>query len=144
MGLLDSLLEGSLDEVETAAEFVDIPNGEYVLHIQKAEAKEMPVKEDKPAGVRVSVTYAVVQTVALADSTKSAVDDGSLSSESFNLNEQGLPYFKRYLVNIFGDTSGISLGDSIQALNGLDITAVVRNNEYNGREYLATTRQAQA
>jgi len=144
MGLMDSMLDSSLDEVETAAEFVDLPNGEYRLHIKKAEAKEMPAKDDKPAAVAVSITYEVTETIALADSNVEPVDNGSMSSERFNLTEQGLPYFKRYLVNIFGDTSGVSLGESIQALNGVDITAVVRNNEYNGRSYMATTRQAQA
>ena len=144
MGLMDSLLDSSLDDVETAPEFVDLPNGEYVLHIKKSEAKEMPAKEDKPAAVAVTVTYEVRQTVALADTSKEPVDEGSMSSERFNLTETGKPYFKRYLQNIFGDTTGVSLGESIQALNGLDITCVVRNNEYKGKSYLATTRQASA
>jgi len=144
MGIMDSLLDESLDNVEAAAEFVDLPNGEYVLHIKKAEAKELEAKEDKPAGVRVNIVYEVVDTVALADTTKTPVDNGSMASEGFNLTEQGLPYFKRYLLNIFGNTEGVSLRESIEALNGMNITAVVRNNEYNGKQYLATTRQAQA
>jgi len=144
MGIMDSMLDESLDNVEVAAEFVDLPNGEYVLNIKKAEAKELPAKEDKPAGVRVNIIYSVVSTVALADTTKTPADDGSMSSEGFNLTAQGLPYFKRYLMNIFGSTEGVSLRESIEALNGMNITAVVKNNEYKGKSYLATTRQAQA
>jgi len=144
MGILDSMLDESLDGVEAAADFVDLPNGEYVLNIKKAEAKELPEKDDKPAGVRVNVLYEVVETVQLADGSKEPVDVGSMASEGFNLTQQGMPYFKRYLINIFGDTTGVSLGESIQALKGMNITAVVRNNEYNGKSYLATTKQAAA
>jgi len=144
MGLMDSLLDSSLDDVETAAEFVDIPNGVYVLRIKKAEAKDMEAKGDKPAGVRVNIIYEVVETVELADGTKEPVDVGSMASEGFNLNEQGLPFFKRYLANIFGDTTGISLGELITALNEITITAIVKNREVNGRDYMGTSRQAPA
>jgi len=144
MGLVNSLLETSLDEIEIAAEFVDLPNGEYILHVQKAEAKELPATDDKPAGVRVNIIYAVVATVALADSTKVAVDEGALASEGFNLTTQGLPFFKRYLTNIFGDTAGVSMAELIQGLNGMDITAIVKTRESKGRNYTGTSRQAQA
>jgi len=144
MTIMDSLLDQSLNDVETAAEFVDLPNGEYTLHIDKAEPKEMPAKDDKPAGVRVAIIYSVVETLALADTTKEPVDEGSLASESFTLSEQGQTFFKRYLVNIFGETEGTSLGEAIQALNGMDINAVVRTRESGGRNYMSTSRQSQA
>jgi len=139
MGLLDQMMDESLDTVEAAAEFVDFPNGEYRLHITKATAKEYPAKEGRAAGVRVSVIYACIATIQLADTTKTPVDEGSLTSESFNLTAQGLPYFKRYLLNLFGETDGISLGESIGALEGLDITAIVKLS--NG--FTSTSRQAQ-
>ena len=150
MSVLDNLLEETLDKVETAPEFVDLPNGEYILHIVKAEPKEYEAKGDRPAGVRVLVTYSVVETVELADSTKSAVDAGSLQSESFNLTAQGLPYFKRYLTNVFGEVEGTSLGDSIRALENMDISCTVKTkttvNKVTGdiASFMNTSRQAQA
>jgi len=144
MSLLNSMLDTSMDEVETAAEFLDFPAGEYMLEITKAEAKEYPAKDDKPASVSVGITYAIVETIALQDANQEPAEEGSLNSERFNLNEQGLPYFKRYLTNIFGEVEGTSLGESINALKGMQITCLVKSREYKGTNYMSTARQVQA
>jgi len=143
MSLLDSMLDKSMDEVETAAEYLDLPNGEYHLEIVKAEPKEYPAKDDKPASVAVTVTYSVLETVALNDANQTPVDEGSMNSERFNLNEQGLPFFKRYLTNVFGEADGVSLGEAITALKGTQISCLVKNREHNGTNYMSTSRQAQ-
>jgi len=144
MSVLDNMLEQTLDEVEVAPEYCDYPDGEYVLEIVKAEPKEYEAKGDRPAGVRVNVTYAVVETVELVDAKATPVDAESLNSEGFNLNQQGLPYFKRYLANIFGDTEGVSLGESIRALKGMQINCVCRTKRSGDSAFMNTSKQSEA
>jgi len=146
---MDTLLEESFDEVEIAPEFVEFPNGEYILEIVKAEPKEYEAKGKREAGVRVSVTYKAIETLELSLPNQSPVAVGSLQSESFNLTAQGLPYFKRYITNVFGDAEGVSLGESIRALEGMQIRCLVRTkNSVNpttgdASSFMNTSRQEQ-
>lgn len=87
---MNDILGTSLDGVESAPEFVDPPDGNYHLNIQKvglenyeskdAESQEMTKKR------RIRITYNINKTVELADASDLPVSDGSLFSETFMVN----------------------------------------------------------
>lgn len=142
---MNDILGTSLDGVESAPEFVDPPDGNYHLNIQKvglenyeskdAESQEMTKKR------RIRITYNINKTVELADASDLPVSDGSLFSETFMVNPEGLKYFKRQAKNILGEDniSGVPLKDIIdEMMNDKTVSAKVKtkvSTGNNGKEY---------
>ncbi len=139
---LDSVLGTSIDGVEDAPEFVTPPAGNYLLGVQKASAekykttnKETMEEEER---VRIRLTYQVMKTVELANAQDDQpVADGSLFSEQFMTNPEGLSYFKRQAKNILGEEAikGVSIGEILNELgNGHSFTAEVRIKKTKGKD----------
>jgi len=139
MSLLDSVLDQSLNEVESAPEYIAPPNGRYRLNVLKAEAKS--VDTDSGEQVVAQIDYSVAETMELADANQEPVDVGSMFSESFFLNEKGMPYFKTYLSHVFADVDNFSIAEALSGLQGLTLEAVVKTRNSKGRDYTSTRDQ---
>lgn len=120
---IDALLDSNLKDVENVPDFVNPPAGEYDLGVAKSaiEKFESKAKDGKPAqkGLRIRIGYKVNETI---DTKEAPVADGSMFSETFMANEDGLKYFKKQagkILNVkdFGDTS---IRDIIDALNATE------------------------
>lgn len=136
---LNSVLGQSIDDVEAAPEFVEPPDGAYMLEIADAKAEEYKVS-DKDTGnevtrTRLKIIYKVVQTHKLIHNEDSPVPVGSLFSEQFMTNEQGLSFFKRQAKNVLGEDviKGTSIGEILKELpNNHTFNADVRVKETKG------------
>jgi len=131
---IDALLDSNLSQVENVPDFVTPPAGEYNLGVKesKIEKFESKAKDGKPAskGLRVRITYMVNET---KDTKEPPVADGSLFSESFMANEDGLKYFKKQaskILNVkdFGDTSIRDIIDALNATEAFDAVVTIRKS----------------
>lgn len=133
---MDSILNQSIDEVETAPEFVVPPDGAYLLGIADAKLESYDFT-DKETGAeeertRIKLFYQVVQTHKLVSEEESPVPAGSLFTEQFMTNPQGLSYFKRQAKNILGEDTikGTSIGEILKELpNNHSFNADVRTKQ---------------
>ena len=142
---MDDLLGQSLDGVESAPEFVDPPDGNYHLDIQKVGLESYESKdkgsEEKTKKRRIRITYAVHKTVEMANPSDLAAPDGSLFSETFMVNADGLKYFKRQAKNVLGEDNikEVPLKDIMDEMsNDKTILAKVKTKEStadNGKTY---------
>lgn len=119
---LDSVLGSNIDEVPDAPEFVLPPDGSYRLGVQDSKAEKYKTT-DKDSGeeiekTRLKIIYTVLETKELSDPEEEPVANGSLFSEQFMTNAQGLSYFKRQAKNILGEDNikGVTVGDIIKEL----------------------------
>lgn len=119
---MDSILSQNIDEVETAPEFVVPPDGAYLLAIADAKLesykftdKKTQVEEDR---TRLKIFYQVVQTHKLVSGEESPVPAGSLFTEQFMTNPQGLSFFKRQAKNVLGEDTikGVTIGEILKEL----------------------------
>ena len=111
---LDAILDGNMDEVPDVPDYVTPPAGSYKLSIAEAELTKTAGKDGKPDVVRLGITYRVDQSVEVEGQP---VSDGSLFSERFTYNEQGLGYFKRQAKNILNENiDGVSIRDVLATL----------------------------
>lgn len=111
---LDALLDGNLDEVKDIPDFVTPPEGSYMLKISGVELDRGKAKDGTER-----VTIVVTRSVAATLETKELpVADGSLFSERFQYNEDGLAYFKRMAKSTLNveDLSGASMRDIFATL----------------------------
>ena len=136
---LDALLDGSLDNVQAAPDYVTPPPGNYMLAIDDAKLEKYKSKEGKE-GVRIKLGYKVVQTIDLSENTdEPPVADGSMFSESFLYTEEGLPYFKKTAQNILDVKSieGVSMRELLDGLKGTEFRARIgsRTSEKDGKKY---------
>lgn len=139
---LDALLDTALDSVETVADYVNPPPGNYLLEVKEAKIEKYDVKEDgKKTGAeanRIRITYAVVQTVEVMDG-EFPVPDGSLFSESFQGTEEGLKYAKKAMMNALGvkDFENAKLREILDAVKGAQFKAriSVRKSSVGNKEY---------
>jgi hypothetical protein len=119
---MDSILNQSIDDVETAPEFVVPPDGAYVLGISDCKLEEYDFEDkeskEKEKRTRIKIFYAVASTTKLASEEESPVPVGSLFTEQFMTNPQGLSYFKRQAKNVLGEENikGVTIGEIIKEL----------------------------
>lgn len=137
---LEAMMDGTLDAVVAAPEFINPPAGDYVLGIKDAKLEKYKSKTDQKEGVRIRVSYTVNQTVELpANSEELPVPDGTMFSESFMYSEEGLPYFKQRAQNILNVKSveGVSLRELFDALKGTEFPAriSIRKSTVNGKDF---------
>ena len=130
---MDDILSGSLDDTPDAPEFVNPPNGNYVLEIPSVKVEEYETTDgtDKVKKIRIRINYKVAETIELADEGEDRVPDGSLFSETFMTNPDGLSYFKRQAKNVLGadNIAGVPLKDILKEMGGKSIKAQVRSKE---------------
>ena len=138
---LDSVLDQDMGGVADVPDFVEPPAGLYDLGITKAAAEEYKNKEGEK-GARIRITYKVNATKEV-EGEELPVPDGSLFSETFQLNEQGLEFFKRTAKNILQveDMTGVSVRELLTELAGIEsfeAKLTVRMSESNGKTYRNT------
>lgn len=138
---LNDVLSANIDGVEDAPEFVTPPDGSYRLSIKDSKAEKYKTT-DKESGnevekTRLKIIYQVEATKELADAEELPVANGSLFSEQFMTNPQGLSYFKRQAKNVLGEEmiKGVTIGDILKELpNGHSFDADVRVKITSGRD----------
>lgn len=133
---LDDILGKSVDEVEDAPEFVTPPDGRYMLECKEAKLEDYKVTAEdgtEEKRLRIKIIHSVVQTHELANAEEEPVPAGSMFSEQFMCNEQGLSYFKRQAKNILGADviKGAKIGDILKELPN--------NHQYNADVRVKTT-----
>lgn len=128
---LDSLLDSTLDNVEDVPDFVQPPAGLYRLACQECKIEQNKKKDKKTnqetVQTRIRLTHKVVATVELKNEKDTPVADGSLFSETFMANEDGLKFFKKQAKNIMNveDMNGVPLRDVISELANVEYDARV-------------------
>lgn len=119
---LDSMLDQSMESVESLPDYVTPPPGNYILAIDKAEIVKS-TDPKKPS--RLVITHKVVSTEQLASGvTEPEVADGSLFSEGFQGTEDGLKFFKRSAKNYMAVTD-----EAINAASVRDVLATLPSAE---------------
>jgi len=105
---LDTVSSLSFDDLEEAPGFIIPPAGVYDLLVETAKLEEYvkKAKDGKPAskGHRIAHYYLVEQVEELVDPKEQKPAVGSKFSERFQLNEQGLKYWKTKAKQILGDS----------------------------------------
>jgi hypothetical protein len=147
MGIIDvdSDLDGSVDETNTAPEFVTPPNGKYRLKVlgvkiasRKAKNEETGEEVDKNSA-RASI--AVVETIEVAEGDI-PVPDGSMFSQQWQWTDQGKEYCKLFATKVLGGEAikGATWRQVFEALEGAEFTGRVTNkvSVVNGKEYTNT------
>lgn len=158
---LDSLENGTLDDVEAAPDFVEPPTGDYLLGISKAGIEEFLSKKAKEEGkepvTRIRFIYTVKKVHQLADANELQPAEGSLFSENFQGTSEGLRYFKKRVQDILGGADKIKGATIKDICNELEaggyefnarVTLKVTKDKETGNEYrnvnLRVTKAAQA
>lgn len=136
---LDAMLDGTLDQIQAAPDYVTPPPGDYILSVEEAKLEKYKNKEQKE-GIRIKIQYKVNQTVALSEHTEEpAVADGSMFNETFQYTEEGLPYFKKAAQSILNVKSldGVSLRDIFDGLRGQEFQARIgsKSSVKDGKTY---------
>lgn len=149
---MDALLDQDMGSVEDLPDYVEPPAGHYDLGITTAEAEtytqkakaatpSTPATEAKECG-RIRVTYVVNKTLEV-EGDESPVPDGSLFSETFQLTEQGLGFFKKTAKKILKveNMEGVNVRELLSELatvESFDSMITVRETESNGKTYTNT------
>lgn len=139
---LDALLDTPLDNVETVADYINPPAGNYLLEVKEAKIEKYEVKEDgKKTGAegnRIRITYGVVETIDVVEG-ELPVPDGSLFSESFQGTEEGLKYAKKACMNALGvkEFDNAKLREILEAVKGAQFKAriTIRKSSVGNKEY---------
>lgn len=137
---LDDVLETNIDGVEDAPEFITPAAGSYILTVSEAKPEKYKTT-DKESGeeiekTRIKIIYSVVAVKELSDPEEAPPAAGSLFSEQFMTNPDGLSYFKRQAKNILGEDNikGATIGAIISELsNGHTFSADVKLKVSKGK-----------
>lgn len=133
---LDNMMNDSLDAIPDAPDFVTPPNGEYNLNVKDcAVGKYETKKEPGVQKQRLKLTYSITQTLSTLNN-EPPVPNGSIFTETFMATEQGLGYFKKRIKEIMGatDVAGVSLGDMMNSVKGMDFMARVSIKKTKGAD----------
>ena len=123
---IDSLLDGTLDDLADAPEFKPFPAGTHKVTITIAQKKigTHPAFE---------LSMKAVETIELANSEDTPLAAGATTSEAFMMdNEIGQGNFKKILKSLadhFGAKSNRGLIEEAQNLEVLVVTKVRQNKE---------------
>lgn len=135
---LDSILDSTLDTVPDVPDYVLPPEGAYRLGITDAKLDKYKTKEGSQ-GLRIKITHTVVATVKLSNEKDIPVADGSLFTETFQADEQGLGYFKKAAKKYLKVESldGVSIRDIMAELTGAEYDALIkiRKSSKDGKDY---------
>lgn len=138
---LDSMLDISMDKVETLPDFINPPAGTYDLDITECKIEKYTPKKtnenhNPTEAARIKLIYSVESTIQLSDPKDLPVRDNSLFSESFMYTEDGLRYFKRKAMNIMNvsDLEGATLKDAMDGLKGTKFKAAVTVVKTQGKD----------
>ncbi len=131
---MDAVLNQAVDELPEAPEFVQPPDGTYVISVKEAKAEPYKVDKDgkEEKRVRLKIMYTVLETRELSDDSEPPVAPGSMFSEQFMTNENGFSYFKRQAKNILGEEviKGATIGEILKALPSADpMLAKIKNKD---------------
>lgn len=126
----DALLDSNLSSTKDVPDFVTPPPGTYVLELTEAKLEKFKLKakagvrDTEQDAARIKFQYKVAETV---ETKELPVADGSLFSESFMANEDGLAFFKKQAKAILNvkDFADTSIRDILDGLNGVSFKAVV-------------------
>lgn len=112
---LESINDIDLSTVEDVPEFVEPPNGVYQLGL-KAKIEGYKNKEGE-ANTRIRHIYEIQKVIELADKTELEPTEGSLFSETFVANGEGLKYWKAKAKSILGDLGNSKVSEVLNELN---------------------------
>lgn len=139
---IDEILDQSMENIEEAAGFVTPSDGLYVVglascKIEKHKTKDDPTKEKH----RIKYMYQISECLEKSNSEDDDTPANGLFTEIFQLNEQGLSYFKQKATRILGDTAGLTLGETIKSLNESEAvlkvsTRLKKTPKEGGGEYI--------
>lgn len=140
---LDELLDSSMEDVETAPDYVEPENGVYILKVAEAKieqgsitdpAKVQKAKDEgKPTTfARLRHTYSIEQVISQEQGTP--IKPGSMFSDQWMASkESGLPYFKARTIAIAvangedGDTIGkLSIREMLEGVTDLSFRCVIK------------------
>lgn len=127
---LDAMLDETLDNVENVPDFMNPPNGLYLLAIKEAKIEKYKDKDTKADRSRFRITHAVSATIQV-EAGNLPVPDGTMFSETFTGTEDGIKYFKKAALAYLGltpeEATGIKLGDLLATLPGQEYKAKLVN-----------------
>ena len=138
---LDALLDSTLDNVADMPDYQNPPAGLYKLAVAKVEIDEYSKKAEPTVKLkRIKMEYKVAATVQLADAKDLPVADGTIFSENFSANEDGLAFFKKAAKKILNvaDLDGVSLRDVFASLVGAEFDAKITIKETKSADGSAT------
>lgn len=133
---LDSLLEGSIDDLADLPEFAVFPAGVHKVVI-KWESKEV---NKHPA---LELKMKLVETVEMSDATATVLAPGAESSVLYMLdNEYGQGKMKDVMKALSAATGTAKIKDTMEASNGMEIQVVtkVRQNKDKTQSYVDVTK----
>lgn len=119
---LDQVLGASIDGVADAPEFITPPEGSYVLTVASAKAEKYTATnkdtKEEEERIRIRINYGVVSVKSLKDEAEAPPAAGSMFSEQFMTNPEGLSFFKRQAKNILGEENikGATIKELLDAL----------------------------
>lgn len=113
---LDNVNDMDFDDIPEAAGFVEPPNGVYDLRITKAVIEDYKTKEQEEKR-RFSHYYQIEKAVELADPNEQAPNVGDKFSERFQMNDQGLKFWKTKAKAILGDVGKITVANALSELS---------------------------
>jgi hypothetical protein len=123
---LDDLMDATLDNIADVPDYMNPPDGNYVIGVEDAKVEKMKPKEGKPEGSRLKITYKVVATKEVKPGAL-PVPDGTLFTETFTGTTEGLEFFKKKVKKIMNtdDVSGVTIRDLLEGIKGVEFDAVV-------------------
>lgn len=133
---LDALLDSTMDNVPDVPDYLNPPDGNYVLSVPEAKLDTYENAKKEKVNVIV-ITYEIKSTIE----TKSVpVPDGSLFTERFQATEDGLKYFKKRAIGILNvsDLNGVPIREVLASLKGVEFeaqTKIRKSVGTNGQEY---------
>jgi hypothetical protein len=129
---LDNLDDLDVSSFEAAPEFIDPPKGRYILNLT---AKVEPYEKDGEDKKRSRCIYSVKDAVELANKKDLVPAEGSMFSETFQVNPEGMKYWKSKAIAILGDLGNSTVGDVLRELNnGVQFVADVRMKTSTGKD----------
>lgn len=106
----------SIDEIESAPGFVNPPTGRYKLKLDSCKTDVYTPKSGDNKGKKVrrlKHIYTILSVSELTDASEQVPANGSKCSKNWNIDDKGLPYWKKHIEDLFGvDTiKGLTFGD---------------------------------
>lgn len=138
---LNDLMNDTLDSIPEAPDFVTPPAGEYVLEVKDCVVDKYKTKDDPDiVKQRLKITYAVVDTVSIADASEPPVPNEALFTETFTATEQGIGFFKKRIKEVMAvdSTAGTTLADMMDSIKGVQFKSritIKRSPNPKGGEY---------
>ena len=133
---LDSLLEGSIDDLADLPEFAVFPNGVHRVRI-KWESKEV----NKHPALELKMT--LIETVEMANAADPVLAAGAESSVLYMLdNEFGQGKMKEIMKTLSAATGTAKSKETMEASNGMEVQVVtkVRQNKDKTQSYTDVTK----